>query len=245
MRKRLFLTVAFLFLVCGSVKADYPSTILADAPIAYYRLGEAAGVIAADSSGSGLGGLYFGGFTHAVPGAIVGDADTAVAFDGATSHVRALSPTGLSDDFSVELWVQTTVDSLNGTQTYQGTGLVWSDVGGTADDWIVGYLNNAASFFTGRPDTSINGFTPLNDGNWHHIVATRALGGDKNLYVYGFLEANGTTSANRLASNPVIEIGGNTLDRRYFAGNIDEVAIYPTALTPDQVLAHYKAGTGQ
>ena len=42
------------------------------------------------------------------------------------------------------------------------------------------------------------------------------------VYVDGQLEANGTTSANRLASNPVIEIGGNTLDRRYFAGNIDE-----------------------
>ena len=52
--------------------------------------------------------------------------------------MRALSPTGLSDVFSVELWVQTTVDSLNGTQTYQGTGLVWSDVGGTADTSTAG-----------------------------------------------------------------------------------------------------------
>jgi hypothetical protein len=244
--KRLLLSVAAWGLVLGGglARADYASTILADAPISYYRLGEAAGQVAIDSA-SGLGGLYFGGFTQAVPGAIVGDADTAVSFDGATSHIRVLSPTGLSDDFSVELWMSSTVDSLFGAQGYQGTGLIWSDVGGTANDWIVAYLNDHACFFTGNPDTSIEGFTMLNDGNWHHIVATRALGADTNLYVDGQVEATGTTNGNRLAANSLIEIGGNTLDRRYFAGSLDEVAIYPAALTPDQVLAHYKAGTGQ
>jgi hypothetical protein len=242
--KRVFLAVAALglFLSSGPANGDYPSTILADAPIAYYRLGESAGSVAADSSGSGLGGLYFGGFTQVVAGAIAGDADTAVSFDGSTSHVRVLNAIG--DDFSVELWMNTTVDSLTGTQGFQGTGLIWSDVAGTADDWIVAYLNNVACFFTGRPDNSISGFTLLNDGNWHHIVVTRAIGGDKNLYVDGQLENTGSTNGNRLAANPVIEIGGNTLDRRYFAGSLDEVAFYPTVLTPEQVLAHYLAGLG-
>jgi hypothetical protein len=246
MMKQVFLALAAALawsLGGGPAQADYKSTILADNPVAYYRLGEAAAATASDSSSSGLGGLYFGGVTLGIPGAIVGDSDTAVSFDGSSAHVRVLSAVG--DDFSVELWINTTVDSLGGSQCYQGTGLVWSDVAGVANDWIVGYLNDVACFFTGNPDDSITGLTPLNDGNWHHIVATRMLGGDKNLYVDGMLENIGSTNANSLTGNPIVEIGGNTLDRRYFTGSIDEVAFYTKVLTPDQILAHYKAGKGQ
>src|SRR5437868_10583221 len=138
--KRVYLALAALTWLLGGgwAEADYKSTILADAPVAYYRLGESAGGFAADSSGSGLGGIYFGGVTLGVAGGIAGDSDTAVAFDGATAHLRVLNMVG--DDFSVELWVNTTADSLSGSQGYQGTGLIWSDVAGVANDWIVAYL---------------------------------------------------------------------------------------------------------
>jgi len=238
------LAAAGLFLLASAARADYFATVIADAPVAYYRLDDLLGSLtAADSSGNGLGGLYFGGVLLGQPGAFVNDADTAVLFDGVNAHVRVLNP--VSDNFSIEFWMNTSVESLTGSQTYQGTGIVWSDVAGTANDWIVGYLNNVASFFTGNPDDTINGTTPLNNGVWHHIVATRALGGAKNLYVDGQLENTGFTNSNLLNANPVIEIGGNTLDRRYFTGGLDEVAIYTVELTPDQVLAHYNAGLGR
>jgi hypothetical protein len=242
MSKRAILALAALglFLSGGPAKADYASTILADNPVVYYRLGESGGFVGHDAV-NGLGGLFFGGVTFGIPGAIVGDSDTAVAFDGSSKgHLHVFSIVG-TGDFSVELWMNTTVDSLTGSQTYQGTGLVWSDIAGVSNDWIVGYLNNAASFFTGNPDDSITGTTLLNDGNWHHIVATRVLGGEKDLYVDGQLENNGVTNGNPLNTNPIIDIGGNTLDNRYFTGGMDEVAIYQYALTADQVLAHYKA----
>jgi hypothetical protein len=242
--KRQFLALAALgcLLGGGAAQADYKSTILADSPIAYYRLGESTATVASDSA-SGLGGLYYGGVTLGVPGAIVGDPDTAATFDGSTGYVRVVSP--FSADFTVELWINTTTESLVGQQCYQGTGLIWSDVAGVQDDWIVGYLNNVACFFTGHPDDSITGITTLNDGSWHHIVATRMLGGDKNIYVDGVMENTGSTNANPLTANLGVAIGGNVLDHRYFTGSIDEVAFYTTVLTPEQVLAHYKAGKGQ
>ena len=43
--------------------ATYASTVLADSPVAYWRLGEASGSSAADSSGNGNGGSYAGGVT--------------------------------------------------------------------------------------------------------------------------------------------------------------------------------------
>jgi hypothetical protein len=241
----LALAACSLLLSGGPAKADYASTILADGPIAYYRLAETGGLGGADSSGNGLGGLYYGDVTFGAPGALVGDANTAVTFDGSNKgHLRVLSTIG-PGDFSIEVWVNTTTDSLTGSQTYQGTGLVWSDIAGVANDWILGYLNNVASFFTGNPDNTISGVTPLNDGVWHHIVATRVLGGDKNLYVDGQLENTGTTNIFSLSTNPIIDIGGNTLDNRYFTGSLDEVAIYQVALTPDQVLKHYNVGLGK
>jgi hypothetical protein len=59
------------------------------------------------------------------------------------------------------------------------------------------------------------------------------------------LEANGTTNGNTLGANPIVGIGGNLYDGHYFSGSIDEVAFYYTALTADQVLAHYHAGIGR
>src|SRR5204863_34890 len=82
-----------------------------------------------------------------------------------------------------------------------------------------------ASFFTGNPDNTISGTTPLNDGVWHHVVATRVLGGDKNLYVDGQLENTGTTNIFALTANPIIDIGGNSLDNRYFTGSLNELSI--------------------
>jgi hypothetical protein len=243
---RMYLALAgFVYLVSGGpVRADYKSTILADNPIGYYRLGETAGHFAADSSGNGLTGIYFGGVTKGVHGGIANDSNTAVAFDGLTGHVRVLSAVG--DDFSVELWMRTTAPSLTGVQGYQGNGLAWSDEPYfNPGDWIVAYLNNAACFFTGNPDDTIIGITPLNDGVWHHIVATRVRGGAKQLYVDGVLEASGITNSNPLAANPIVAIGANIYDGRYFSGSIDEVAFYFTALTGEQILAHYNAGIGR
>ncbi len=41
---------------------------------------------------------------------------------------------------------------------------------------------------------------------------------------------------------PVTVTGSNYTD--YFVGGLDEVAVYPVSLTPQQVLAHYNAGKG-
>src|SRR5438874_1551737 len=62
--------------------ANYSQVILADHPIIYWRLGELSGRTAFDSSGHGRDATYKKGPRKGVQGAIVGDADTAVRFDG-------------------------------------------------------------------------------------------------------------------------------------------------------------------
>ena len=215
---------------------SYPAVVLADAPVAYYRF-EQAGSTAVDSTGNANNGTVINGplVTQGPPGL-----GAALSFDGINDHVT--TPRSVGGSFTLELWLNTTATSLSGTQAFEGNGLLWSDVGGGANDFVLAFLNNRAAFFTGSPDTTAIGTTPINDGRWRHVVATRAQGGATQVWVDGVLQATGTSNANVLDANPQIVIGANTLDSRYFAGRIDEVAYYDRVLTPAQIRNHYAAG---
>jgi len=153
------------------------------------------------------------------------------------------TPRTVSTTFTLELWINTTASSLTGTQAYEGNGLLWSDVGGPGNDFTMAMLNNGLSFFTGNPDITVTSATAINDGVWHHLVATRTQGGSVEIFIDGISRGTATTNNNPLDANPSIAIGGNVLDSRYFAGLIDEVAYYPTVLTVDRIRAHYQAGS--
>jgi hypothetical protein len=219
--------------------AQYQAIVLADAPVAYYRLEEVAGTSALDSSGNGHTGTYTSGPLLAQAG--LPQLGLAVSFDGIDDHV--VTARTVATDFTLELWLLTTATSPVGTQAYQGAGLLWADVGGSANDFVLAALNDRAAFFTGNPDTTVIGTTPLNDGRWHHVVATRTMGGAKQLYVDAVLEATGSTNGSPLVAQAQIMVGGNTLDSRYFKGLIDEVAYYNAVLSPAQIQAHFAAGT--
>lgn len=219
--------------------AQYQATVLADAPVAYYRFEEVAGTSALDSSGNGNTGTYNNGPLLAQAG--LPQLGLAVAFDGIDDHV--VTPRTVATDFTLELWLRTTATSPAGAQAFEGDGLLWSDVGGTANDFVLAALNDRAAFFTGNPDTTVIGTTPLNDGQWHHVVATRMMGGATRLYVDAVLQAVGTTNGSPLNALAQIMVGGNTLDSRYFEGLIDEVAYYTTVMSPARILAHFAAGT--
>jgi len=219
--------------------AQYQATVLADAPVAYYRFEEAAGTSAVDSSGNGNTGTYANGPLLAQAG--LPQLGLAVSFDGINDHV--VTPRTVATNFTLELWLRTTATSPGGTQAYQGDGLLWSDVGGSANDFVLAALNDRAAFFTGNPDTTVIGTTPINDGLWHHVVVTRTMGGAKRLYVDAVLQATGTTNGSPLNALAQIMIAGNTLDSRYFEGLVDEVAYYPTVLSLARIQAHFTAGT--
>ena len=57
----------------------YRAAVLADSPLAYWRLGETSGTVAHDETGNGHDGTYVGGVTLGQPGALTGDANTAVS----------------------------------------------------------------------------------------------------------------------------------------------------------------------
>src|SRR4051794_24564026 len=73
----------------------YPQAVLADHPAVYFRLDEASGPIAADSSGHGDDGTYQAGVTYGAAGALAATSDTAVSWrGGANAPVTALTQSG-------------------------------------------------------------------------------------------------------------------------------------------------------
>ncbi len=55
------------------MSSAYSGAVLEKNPVAYWRLGETAGQTAADETGNGHDGTYFGNPTLGQPGAVLGD----------------------------------------------------------------------------------------------------------------------------------------------------------------------------
>jgi len=219
--------------------AAYAAEVLADNPVAYYRFEETSGSTANDATGNSNDGIYMNGVVLNQPGAA--NLGKAATFDGIDDYVS--TPRTVSTNFTLELWIKTTSGSLTGTNAYEGNGLLWSDVGGAANDFVLAMLNDGLSFFTGNPDISVTSATAINDGVWHHLVATRTQGANVEIFIDGVSRGTTTTNNNPLDGNPSIMIGANVLDGRYFNGLIDEVAYYPKVLSVERIKAHYRAGS--
>ncbi|MEJ8802068.1 LamG-like jellyroll fold domain-containing protein [Pontibacter sp. H249] len=99
-----------------------------------------------------------------------------------------------------------------------------------------------------RAGGSITGTTPLNDGNWHHVVAVRDGASLRNLlYVDGVLESELTIAYDAsFASSALLNIGWINLDAGFrYRGDLDELALYNRALTGQEIAGRYNSGQGR
>lgn len=216
---------------------SYSSTVLADSPVAYWRLGEASGTTAADSSGNGRTGTYlpnsggaWTGGSQGVAGPLVGDADTAVRCTASSGYVSVANNAALRPAaFSLELWLKTTAGGI--VMNY-ANGPAYAGYGVRVYLGLPGFYVGAGAW--------LDGPAAVNNGQWHHVVGTYAAG-TSTLYVDGAQVATGSRTAS-LTDAVALLIGRDS------AGNVeacsyDEVAVYGTALSAARVLAHYNAGT--
>jgi glucose/arabinose dehydrogenase len=197
---------------------------------------EGYGDTTADASGHGNNGTLHNTSPLAWGPGLIGNALT---FDGFDDYVEISNHLGAS--FTIACWIKSTQAFPQTDPTYEGTGIIWADVGGAANDFIMGGTRSAGgvdrlSFFVGGSETSISGTQEISTGQWTHLAVTRdAVTGNVNLYVNGALDGTATTSTAILNANPNIHIGGNTLDGRYFSGLIDDVRFYSRVLTPAEI----------
>jgi Concanavalin A-like lectin/glucanases superfamily/Lamin Tail Domain/CotH kinase protein len=235
---RLPLFIAAALAAAAQLRAGtsaYRNVILADNPVAYWELDEAAGVAtAADSAGTPQTGSY----QNVTLGQTSAYANLATCgqFNGSTSRVQVAADNIFNlgtADFSVEAWAKTPVATRGDVFNYKN-----------ATDFGI-FLNNSGS---GSIGGYLNGFLPSHVATinaWYHIVITRSAG-TARLYVNG-VERGVAAAASSFSANAPVFIGANhTGAPGYtvtipFNGWIDEVAVYGTALSAARVLDHYNA----
>jgi hypothetical protein len=229
----------------------YQSTVLADTPLIYWRLGDPSGTTAADTSGNARPGTYNNGPTLGVPSLLPSDpTNTAVNFTAASSQyvISAVTAAGLGiaggSAITLEAWIKPTAAALSAVAptlcgfSIGGGDITLMRIGGAQD-------LNWALVTSGSGLINMSGGVAFTAGNVYHLVCTYD-GAHAITYVNGVQQnsvaATGTISENTLAH--FVAAGDfEAADNRWFDGVMDEVALYGTALSAARVLAHYQAGT--
>ena len=165
------------------------------------------------------------------------------SFDGSNDYANMSR--SVSDDFSLGIWFNTTVNSGSGnSQWWSGRGMLDGEVGGTTNDFGMTMGAGIVMFGTGQSDTTIRSTSTLNDGNWHYALATRTKStGAIQLYIDGSLDASTTTSnTSSLTAPTYITIGRLQAGGDYWQGKVSKVHIYNRVLTSTEVATNYSAG---
>jgi O-glycosyl hydrolase len=182
---------------------------------------------AADDSGNGYNGALLGNVTF-VQGKMGAQA---AQFDGTTAYAQI--PLSISNDFTIACWVKTTATG-GGSQWWAGKGLVDGEVQGAASDFGLSLVQNKAAFGVGNPDTTITSTNAINDGQWHHLAATRAnVSGQMQLFVDGVLQASAIGPTGTRSGPPALRIGSIQAGYAggFFTGAIDDVQLFGSVLS--------------
>jgi hypothetical protein len=223
--------------------AYYHNLVVADGAVAYWRLDETSGTTAADQLAKSPG--TYNAVTLNQPSAMLGEyADASASLNGASSSVVAPDTSALDQTSAVtiELWAKRRAIS----NTYQ----VLAGKPGNGQSKFENYalwINSANNFqaYFGNGATYIHVETaPVTDTNWHYVVATYD-GATARIYLDG-KQASQTKSTLQMAANAnPLNIGRANSGGSFFNGWLDDVAIYPTALTATQIANHYAAATAK
>ena len=205
--------------------STYADVVGGDGPVSFWRLGEASGTTAADAIGPNPGS-YKGGVTLAQPGAVGGD--TAASLNGTSGYLTIPDSPSLhtGDNFTVELWLKPARLGAN-------QGLV------TKGGYLIA-LDNTNHVIFRKPNvgTITTSTTAIADtATFHHIAVTKA-GPATHIYIDG-QDRTGPV-ANRTITDTTQPLQFGT-GNGYLTGTLDELALYPRALTPTQITNHYNA----
>ncbi|MFJ4778346.1 LamG-like jellyroll fold domain-containing protein [Streptomyces sp. NPDC088762] len=223
----------------------YPNQVRADGAELYWRYDDTVSPYVADSSVSGnRSGLQVNApALRQSPGAVSGSS-TAMGFNGTNQQVYSDRRQTVGSSFTIETWFK--------TSTMRGGKLIGfgnnTTRNSTSYDRQI-YMTNTGRLvfgvYNGSAKTVSTGLLETyNDNKWHHVVGTQGPGGI-TLYVDG--QNKGTDKATSTQTYAGYwHAGGDNLANwpnrplnNTFAGQLDETAVYPSALTQTQVKNHF------
>jgi hypothetical protein len=235
----------------------YEDEVMADCPVGYWRLGDPSGSTkAVDISGNNQTGAVTGGVTFGLPGFHGGD--TAALLDGTTGRIivdnsDALNPHYITMEAKVRWDGPNDFDRTIGQRiieksSYPQQAQYALKIAPTGH--VVVDIRTSSATSNPPEATSIN---QVAQGVETHIAASYK-DNIVRIYLNGIPDPSGPismpggdgtisrktpTPANLIESG--VGIGNQTQRDRPFNGLIDEVAIFPRALSEERIRAHYDA----
>ena len=255
-----YAAVLTLIGVRNASAVDYPTTVLADNPSAYYRLEEASGATTAiDATANGLNGTYLYDIdvngNPDYPKLAQNGIDTNSVLFHVYTDTNGAAHTSLIDvpysatlnpqgPFSIEFWARPTSDNHGDYATPVGNFGGYGDNSGWHFYQSPGSGNSSGSWIWDVPSAGqFIQTSPVVKNQWTHLVGVYD-GTSLIFYINGV--ATATVSGSGFLANSANDlfIGGDpATGHGYWEGYVDEVAFYPTALSAAKVLAHYQVGT--
>lgn len=209
--------------VVGTIKSD--DAEVTNGLQGCWKLDEASGTVAADSSGKGIAGNLKNG-----PVWKTGRINGALGFDGVDDYVDlGTGDFGITSEFTVSLWVR--ISALPSTVK-----VIF--VRGNSYPFRIS-LNTDGNLY-GAVRTS-NGITyadtgiPLVPDVWSHFAMT-FKNGERNIYLNGQKVITDTLTGTLSTNSASTWLGKSDTAGQYYNGDADDVRIYNRALTSDEIL---------
>ncbi len=233
--------------VAAVPNGGYPAAVAASNPSLYWSLDDAPGsATVADASGHGQTGTAVQGVTFGAagvtPGTNAADVDDPViSLNGPAAAIP--------NQFSMELWFKTTSHTggrlmgFGDSQSATSSGLnydpfVYLNAGGQL---LFAYWDGPAGY------NGIWGAGAYNDGSWHHLVATNS-GTRLTFFIDGVRQDMQPKYSGAVKSwTGWFRVGTDSFaywplppKTAGITATIDDVALYPRALTATEVLTHFR-----
>ena len=220
--------------------ADSQGDALEKGLVGYWKLDDASGTSATDSSGNANTGTLTNGPTWTT-GQIGGATD----FDGTNDYIQI--PSNAAYDSTVGTWsFWVKVDTIGGTTP--DSILFRADPSGSFNgvnmnvntSFRFGFqVKNGSSIAVQGNDSKIT----ANDGSWHHVVFvwTQISGGTNQLFIDGALSVSAVNSTAWNFNNQAVRLADATDNYwEILDGKLDEIRIYNRALSADEIAKLYK-----
>lgn len=252
-----------------TASADYPGTVLGQAPKVYYRLNESTApapqVINLGTAGAAANGYCGPSIKLNQPGALAGSSDPAVTltggiFPGSTGgavgavakimvpYTAALNPAGA---WTAEFWAKP--NTLSGTQNVLDSMTAGNNNGGTLggndrSGWHIRQNGAAWEVRFGINDPAaaatyqvISVPSSVDTNRWQHIALVWD-GTTATIYTNGASAVSVAVPSYRQNLVAPLLMGMRGFQDSFYNGSLDEVAIYATALSSTRIKAHYDNG---
>lgn len=216
-----------------AASSGYSTAVLADNPVQYFQLNEAAGPSARDSSPSQINGAYIGAILYGQDGPLNGTSSAGIQmFAKATvTNVTLPNPSApAGTSYTIESWVKprlgksyTTIWGFDGNHRLlvSTTGTLLSQMNGN-------FVSTKA----------------LAANAWHQIdFVYNAAGATATYYIDGTADASASVSTSQAAFASTYYIGqyGATQTAYQWNGGLAQFSFYKSALSAGRIAAHYQA----